>query len=150
MLKVFYNNLINRTVCLLLVAIFMSTYTTGATALAFCLDEDENHLVGQNQYLVNCHTSVKGGQLLSNEHCSTQAEKENKDCTDISLTSANKLNRPSKITPAAVAKIKVFYTLPSNPIVFQHKAAGHIPAVTFQQLSTSSHLNAHRTIVLLI
>ena len=35
----FYNNLINRTVCLLLTLIFLSTFPAGPTALAFCLDK---------------------------------------------------------------------------------------------------------------
>jgi len=96
MQKTFCSNLINRTVCLLLVAVFLSTYPTGMTALALCLDETENHVIGPNLYLADCHSSLQVDQIISDEHYSALVERENNKCTDVSLTNANTLNRPSK------------------------------------------------------
>ncbi len=150
MLRIFYNNLINRTVCLLLVAVFLSTFPTGATALAYCLDEEENHLVGQNFSLANCHSSVEKELLLSDEHRSALAEKENNDCTDVSLANANILNRPSKIILPASAKVILSYAIPPSQLRFQQQVAEYSSAAFFQPLFSLPHINAHRTVVILI
>jgi len=150
MLKIFCNKSINRTVCLLLVAIFLSSFPTGATALALCLDEGENHIVDQNFYLAGCHSSVDKDLLLSDEHCSALAEKENNDCVDVSLTSANKLNRPSKIMLPGFAKTILSYTLPRRLIRFPQQVAGNNSSALSPYLFILPHTNSHRTVVLLI
>ncbi len=150
MLRIFYNNLINRTVCLLLVAVFLSTFPTGATALAFCLDEEENHIVGQNLYLADCHSSVEVDLLLSDEHCSALAEKENNDCTDVSFTNANKLNRPSKIILPVSAKVIFSYAIPRSQLRFRQQVEESSSSSLSQPLFILPHIDAHRTVVILI
>jgi|GEM_PF-1379717 len=150
MLNFFYYNLINRTFCLLLVAVFLSTFPTSMTALAYCLDEKENHLVGQNLYLAACHSSVEVDVIFSDEHCSALTKKENRNCTDVSLTNANILNRPSKIILPVSAKVLLSYTIPHNHQKLQQQVAGNETSALSQHLFTLPSINAHRTVVLLV
>jgi len=148
--KIFYKNIFNRMIRLFLTAVFLSSFPTGATALALCLDEDKNHIVNQNFYLADCHSSADAYLLLSDEHCSALAEKENNDCVDVSLTNANTLNLPSKVTLPGFAGIILSYTLPSRLIEFQQQVAGNNSSALSQHLFTLPHTNSHRTVVLLI
>ena len=150
MAKICSKYIFNRAVCLFLATVFMSTYPTGATALALCLDEDENHIVGQNFYPANCHSSVEADRLLFDEHCSALAKKENNDCVDVSLTNANTLNLPSKITVPGFAKTILSYTLPSRLIGFQLRIVGNNSSALSQHQFTLPRTNSHRTVVLLI
>jgi len=150
MIKNFSKNIFNRVICLFLTTVFLSSFSTGATALALCLDEDENHIVDQNFYLANCHSSVDADLLLSDEHSSALAEKENNDCVDVSLTNANALNVPSKVTLPGFAKTILSYTLPSRLIGFQQQVAGNNSSALSQHLFTLPQANSHRTVVLLI
>ena len=150
MRKIFSKNIFNRLICLFLTAVFLSSFPTGATALALCMDEDENHIVAQNFYLVACHSSVDADLLLSDEHCSALAEKENNDCVDVSLTNANTLNRPSKVILPSFAKTVLSYTLPGRLMSFQQQVTGNNASALFQHLFTFPNTNSHRTVVLLI
>lgn len=149
MIKIFYNNLTNRTVRLLLTVVFLSSFPTGASALALCLDNEGNHIV-DHLYLADCHSSVEANLLLSGEHCSAFAEKENNNCIDISLMNANILNRPSKILLPASAKDILSYTLPSRRIGFQQQVTGVNSSALSQLLFTLPHSILLRTVVLLI
>jgi hypothetical protein len=133
-----------------LTTVFLLSFPTGATALALCLDEDENHIVGQNFYLADCHSSVDADLLLSDEHCSALAEKEKNDCVDVSLTNANSINLPSKVTLPSFAKTILSYTLPSRLIGFQQQVTGINSSALSQHLFTLPHANLLRTVVLLI
>lgn len=150
MLNIFLNNLINRTSCLLLVTVFLSAFSTGSTALAFCLDEQESHVVGQNLYLVNCHSAVEVGLIPSDEHFSAHVEKGKNECTDVSLTNANILNRPTKIILPVSAKVTLSYTLPGGPVNYQQQVAEYNSSALSQPLFILPPINAHRTVVLLI
>jgi hypothetical protein len=149
MTRIFPENIFNRVICLFLTAVFLSSFPTGATALALCMDEDENHIV-QNFYLADCHSSVDANLLLSDEHCSALAEKENNDCVDVSLTNANTLNRPSKVILPGFAKTVLSYTLPSMLMSFQQQVAGNNISALSQHLFTFPYTNLHRPVVLLI
>ncbi len=150
MTKILSKKSFNRLICLFMTAIFLSSFPTGATALALCLDEDENHIVDQNFYLADCHSSVDADLLFSDEHCSALAEKENNDCVDVSLTNANTLNRPSKVILPGFAKTVLSYTLPSMLMSFQQQVAGNNSSAFSQHLFTFPHTNSHRPVVLLI
>jgi len=150
MTKMFSKNLFTRLTCLFLTAFFLSSFPTGKTALALCLDDGENHIIGQNFYLANCHSSVDAEQLLFDEHCSALVEKENKDCIDVSLTGANIVSLPSKVSLPGFAKTILFYTLPSRLKGMQQQMAGNNSAALFQYQFTLPHTNSHRTVVLLI
>ena len=150
MIKIFSKNIFGRVICLFLTAVFLSSVPAGETALALCLDEDENHIVDQNFYLADCHSSVDADLLLSDEHCSALAEKENNNCVDVSLTNANTLNLPSKVILPDFAKTILSYTLPNILIGFQQQVAGNKSSVLSQHLFTFAHSNLHRTVVLLI
>jgi len=150
MLKIFYDKIINRSVCLLLVAVFLSSFPTGTTTLAFCLDEQENHVVGQNFYLVDCHSSNEIGRIYSDEHFSALAEKRGNDCTDVFLTNANILNRPSRMTLPVLAKVVLSYTLPGEVDSFQQQVAKHSFSALSQPLFVLPHISTHQTVVLLI
>ena len=150
MTKIFSKNIFSRVICLFLTAVFLSSFPTGETALALCLDEDENHIVDQNFYLADCHSSVDADQLFSDEHCSALAEKENNNCVDVSLTNANTLNLPSKVILPGFAKTIFSYTLPSILIGFQLQVAGNNISALSQHLFTFAHTDSHRTVVLLI
>jgi hypothetical protein len=151
MFKVFYNNIINRIVSLILTAAFLFSYPTGAAALALCLDQEENHIVDQSLYFDNCHSFADTYLPLSEEHCSARAEREDKDCVDVSLTNAYILNLPSKTALSAIAKDILSYALPSNLVGFQQQAEGQSPSnISFQYQPNSLHLKVHRTTVLLI
>ena len=84
MTNFFSKNTFNRVVCQVLTLVFLSSFPAGASAKALCLDEEENHLVDQYLYLVGCHASAETYLPFSDEHCSARAEKENKDCFDVS------------------------------------------------------------------
>ena len=146
----FYNNTFKRLVSLLLAVVFLSSFSTGGSAKTLCLDEEENHLVDQNFYLADCHSSVDVDLLLFIEQCSVRTENENNDCIDVSLANAHTLNRPSKIALPGFAKAILFYTLPGSLIEFQQQVAGCNSAALSQHLFTLPHTHSHRTVVLLI
>ena len=150
MINFFSKNTFNRVICQLLTVVFLSSFPTGASAKALCLDEEENHLVDQNLYLVGCHASAETYLPLSDEHCSARAEKENNDCTDVSLTNAHILNRPSKVILPVSAKVILSCASPHSQLRFQNQVAGYGSSALSQPLFTSPHINAHRTVVLLI
>ncbi len=150
MTKIFSKNICSRVICLFLTAVFLSSFPTGEAALALCLDGDKNHIVDQNFYLADCHSSVDADLLLSNEHCSALAEKENNNCVDVSLTNANILNLPSKVILPGFARTILSYTLPSRLIGFQRRVAGNNSSAFSQHLFNIAHTNSHRTEVLLI
>ena len=150
MTNFFSKNTFNRVICQVLTVVFLSSFPTGASAKALCLDEEENHLVDQNLYLVDCHASAETYLPLSDEHCSARAEKENNDCTDVSLTNANILNRPAKIILPVSAKVTLSYTLPGGPVNYQQQVAEYNSSALSQPLFILPPINAHRTVVLLI
>ena len=150
MLKVFYNNIINRTVCFMLSAIFLCSFPSGAAASAICLDQEKSHIVEQKFYLDDCHSSVETYLPLSEEHCSALADKENNECVDVSLANADILNLPSKVILPAFSKNILSYVLPNRIIGFQQQVVEHGSSALSRFWDTSSHLNTHRTIVLLI
>jgi hypothetical protein len=150
MMKMFYNKIINRFVCVLLVAVFLSSFPTGTTTLAFCLDEQENHVVGQNLFLVDCHSSIEIGRIYSAEHFQALVEKRGNDCTDVSLTNATILNRPSRITLPVLAKVFLSYTLPREINSYQQQVAKQSLSALSQPLFVLPHIDTHRTVVLLI
>ena len=139
----------NRLICLMLAAVFLSSFPAGTTALALCLDKDESHIIDPNFYLADCHSSVDTDLLLPDEHCSALAEKENNDCVDVSLSNQNAFNRPSAITLPAFAKIILSYALPDNQPGSQQQLAKYHSSALSQHLSTLPHINAHRTVILL-
>ena len=139
----------NRLICLVLAPVFLSSFPAGTTALALCLDKDENHIIDPNFYLADCHSSVDTDLLLPDEYCSALAEKENNDCVDVSLSNQNAFNRPSAITLPAFAKIILSYALPDNQLRSQQQLAKHHSSALSQHLSTLPHINAHRTVILL-
>ena len=146
----FFKNRLKRLICLILTTVFLTTFPTGASALALCLDEGENHLIGRSLSLADCHSSGGVNVILSEEHCSALAERESRDCTDISLTSANILNRPSKIILPSSGTIFLSYAIPSGRTGFlQHTAVNGLSSISLA-LSTLPRAHALRTVVLLI
>ena len=143
-------NSFHRVICLLMIAFLLSSFPAGSSALALCLDEEENHLVDQNLYLVDSHSSEEANLLFSDEHCSVLAKQENNDCVDVSLTNANTLNLPTKLFLPVSAKVILSYELPDNLTVFQQHLAGNTSSALTHPLLTASLLKAHRTVVLLI
>jgi len=150
MSNIFSKNRFNRLISLLLTVFFFFSIPTGASAKALCLDEEESHIVDQNLILAGCHSSVERYQPLSAAHCSALAEKENNDCVDVSLTDINTVNLPSKIALPAIAKTKFSYTMPSKLIRFHQQVVGHTSSTLFQYQTILSHLNSHRTVILLM
>ena len=150
MLNFFYNNIINRTVCFLLSAIFLCSFPTGAAASAMCLDQEEIHIVEQNFYLDDCHSSVETYLPLSDEHCSALADKDDNECVDVSLANADILNLPSKVILPAFSNNILSYVLPNRIIGFQQQVAGNNSSSLSQYLLTFPHTNSHRPVVLLI
>jgi hypothetical protein len=149
--KIFCKNVFNRVICLLLAAVFLSSFPTGATALALCLDEGENHIVDQGHlYLADCHSSVEAGQSLLYEHPSTLAGQESNNCVDISLSNENAVNRPSEITLPVFTKVIFSYALPNSRIGFQQQIAGYGSAAFTQPRFLSPFINTRLTVVLLI
>ena len=149
--KIFCKNAFNRVICLLLAAVFLSSFPTGATALALCLDEGRNHVVDQGHlYLADCHSSVEAGQSLSYEYRSTLAGQERNNCVDISLSNENAVSRPSEITLPVFTKVVFSYALPNSRIGFQQQIAGYSSAAFTQPQFLSPFINARLTVVLLI
>jgi hypothetical protein len=120
------------------------------TAWAFCLDEQNTHIVGQNLNLADCHSSAGTNLPFLIKHCSAFAEKENNNCIDVSLMNANILNRPSKILLPASAKVILSYMLPNRLIGFQQQVTGINSSALSQLLFTLPDSNLLRTVVLLI
>lgn len=150
MIKTFYYSLINRTVSLFLTAIFVTAFPAGSSAMAFCLDEEENHFTGPNRSLTACHYPVEMDITSSDEHISALADKENNDCTDISLKNSNILNRPSKIILPVSSTVHLSLAVPRITLKLQQRAAGK-KAAAFSQLSIGLPLvDTLRTVVLLI
>lgn len=150
MRNIYLKSFINRTVCLLLAAVFLSTFPTGATALAFCLDGQESHVVGTNLYLADCHSASEIGRIISNEHFSALTRRSNNDCTDVSLTNANVLNRSSRITLPASPQVILFYSLPSRLFNVQKQNAVAGSSEFSRPLFVLPHLTTLRSVVLLV
>lgn len=148
--KIFCKNSFNRAVCLVLTLFFLTSFPAGAAALALCLDEEENHIVDQKPNLADCHSSVEADLFLSDEHCSALTEKKNNDCVDVSLTNANALNRPSKLFLPVYAKVILTFVLPDSRIGLQQQNTGNNSSTFPPLLITSTFLETHRTVVLLI
>jgi hypothetical protein len=150
LLKMFSDNVINRSVCLLLIVILLATFPTGASSLTFCLDQEENHIVGQNYYLANCHTANETSPTFSEENCSALFEGESSDCNDVSLASANILYRPSKLIMPISAKLILFYTFPRVLVSFHQQAINYRSSALYKELFGLPQFDAQRTVVLLI
>jgi hypothetical protein len=150
LLKIFSDNLINRNVCLLLVTVFLFTFPTGVTAMTFCLDEQENHVVDQNFYLADCHSALEASLAFSEEHSSVLVDGKNNDCTDVSLTNANILNRPPKTTLPSSSKVILFYAQPNGLVGPQHQVTEYFSSALSKPLFVLPDIEAHRTVVLLI
>ena len=149
MTKILFKKYFNRLICLFLAAVFLSSFPTGATALALCLDENENHIVGQNFHLADCHSTVDTNQLLSDKHYFALTKKKNNDCVDVSLTNASTLNLPSRVTLPAFVKTILSYVLPNNQLGFQQQLVKYRSSVLSQYLITLPNINAHRSVILL-
>lgn len=149
-MNTFFKNIINRLFCLLLLAVFLSTFLTGSARLAFCLDEQESHVVGKNFYLVDCHSSDEADRIRGEEHFSALVEKRENDCTDVSLANINKLNRSTRRTLPISAKVVFSYMLPSVIACYQQKVANYSLSVLSRPLFILPHINVSRTVVLLI
>ena len=151
MIKISNKSIFNRVICLLLTAVFLSSFPAGTKALALCLDEGENHVVDQGHlYLADCHSSVDAGQPLFYEYRSTIAGPANNNCVDISLSNPSAVNRPPEIILPVFSKVILSYTLPYNQIESQHQIAGYSSSTLAQPQFPSSFINAQRTVVLLI
>ena len=146
----FSDNLINRTICLLLIVIFLSTFPTVASAFSFCLDEQKNHIVGKNFYLANCHIANEAPQTFPDDNFSVLFEEKNSDCMDVSLSSANILYRPSKLIIPISAKLILIYTFPSTLVRFHLQAIEYRSSTLHKELLGQPQIDAHRTVVLLI
>jgi hypothetical protein len=77
---------VNRSIRLLLVALFLSFFPSGKTALSLCLDAEQAHLVQQDLHLMDCHSE-------SNRHFAetfaarfTLLEEDDGSCVDIMLS----------------------------------------------------------------
>jgi hypothetical protein len=134
----------------LLLTVFLSTIPTGSSSLAFCLDEQESHIVGQNLYLLDCHSTDEASRIISDEHFSALTDKREKDCIDVSLTNAHILNRPSRIKLPVSSKVVHFYALPNGIVGYQQHIVDNSLVVFSQPLFTQPQINAPRTVVLLI
>jgi hypothetical protein len=146
-----HKNIFNRVISLLLTTIFLSSFPAGAADLSLCLDESDNHVVNQKQLpLANCHSSAEADLLLSEKHCFALTEKESNNCVDVSLENANAVNRPPEITLPVFTKVIPSYALPNSQIGFQQQLTGSSSSNLSQHLSTLPHINAQRTVILLI
>jgi len=146
----FSDNLINRSFCFLLIVIFLSTCPTSATALTFCLDEQKNHIVGQNFYFSDCHTVNEDAKTFTDEDTSALFEERRSDCKDVSLSTANILYRPSKFIIPTSVKLILFYTFPYVPASFHQRPIEYRSPAFYKELFGLPQINAHRTVVLLI
>ncbi|MEN8233122.1 MAG: hypothetical protein ABFR35_10655 [Thermodesulfobacteriota bacterium] len=146
-----HKNIFNRVISLLLTTIFLSSFPAGAADLSLCLDESNNHVVNQKQlHLADCHSSVEANLLLSDEQSSALTEKESNNCVDVSLANANAVNRPPEITLPVFTEVIPSYALPNSQIGFQQQVTGHSSSSLSQHPFTLPHINANRTVVLLI
>ena len=150
MLKIFNSDIFNRTICLLLALIFLSTFPAGKTSLAFCLDDQESHLVGQKFYLADCHSLNQANRIISDEQISVHAGNSEKDCTDVSLINANIINRPSQTRLPIASKVFHSYTLPNGLIRTQQKVEGFNSTALYQPLFIPPNITDRNTVVLLI
>ncbi len=149
--KIFCKNAFTRVICLVLAAVFLSSFPTGATALALCLDMDKTHVVDQDHlHLADCHSSAEAGQSLLYGHYSTLAGKENNNCVDIALSNENAVNRPSEITLPVFTKVVLSYALPNSQIGSQQQMAEYLSSALTQPQFPSPFINARLTVVLLI
>ena len=149
MLNIFLKSIIKRKVSLLLITVFLSSFPTGTTSLAFCLDEQENHVVGQNLYLVNCHSTDETARFFD-ENFSVLAEKRKNDCTDGSLSSVNIFNRPPRRSLPISAEVVLSFGPLSERVNYKQQVAEFSLSALSQLLFILPYINAHRTVVLLI
>ncbi|MBW2466692.1 MAG: hypothetical protein JRF02_05270 [Deltaproteobacteria bacterium] len=118
--------------------------------MAFCLDEQKSHIVDQSLYLVDCHSSNEADRSISEKHFSIIAEKRKSDCTDVSLTNANILNRPKRRKLSTSVKVVLSFTLPNEIVCYQQQVTENRLTTRSQPLFILPHINMHRTVVLLI
>lgn len=151
MLEIFYRNTTHRMICLLLAAIFLASFPTGATALAFCPDAQKIQLVDR-QYLhpAGCHSPVEAGRPLFYEYRSAMADQGNNDCLDISLANSKSLIRPPEKVLPVLAKILFPGVLIDRRQGFRQKTAGRMSFVLNHPQTPSLPVSAQRTVVLLI
>lgn len=150
MIKIFAQNKLNWSIRLFLTAIFLSSFTTGTTASALCLDDNEKHIVNQHFYLADCHFSVGPDRFFNDECSATLKEKRSKDCVDVSLANASAFHLPAPIMVPGFAKNIFSYMLPPGPKGVQRQvAASYSPLLSLHPYSLPP-ANLLRTVVLLI
>jgi hypothetical protein len=151
MTKIFSKKSFNRVICLVLAAVFLSSFPAGATALALCLDMDKIHVADQKYLLTpDCHSSNDTHNLINNQPNATLISREANDCVDVSLSNRNALRRPSEITLPVFDKVILSYDLPNSQLGLQQQLAGYSSSALSQHLFTLPHINARRTVVLQI
>lgn len=133
----------------MLVTVFLLTFPTGTTSLAFCLDEQESHVVGQNFYLVNCHSTDETARIF-HKNFSVLAEKKKSDCTDIFLSNANILNRPPRRSLPISVKVVPSLGPLSEIVTYKNQIAEFSLSALSQPLFVLPYTNAYQKIVLLI
>ena len=151
MTKILSEKSFNRVICLVLAAVFLSSFTADTSGLALCLDMDKTHVIDQQYlFIADCHSSNDDNNSKVNQPNSTLVGREASDCLDVSVSSKNALRRPSEITLPTVAKVVLSYTPPNSQLGSQQQLTMHGSSALTQHLITLPHTNAHRTVILLI
>ncbi|MCF6290937.1 MAG: hypothetical protein L3J03_08090 [Desulfobacterales bacterium] len=132
-------------------AIFLASFPTGATALAFCPEGQKIQLVDR-QYLhpADCHSPVEAAGPLFYEYRSAMAGQGNNDCIDISLANSKSLIRPPEKVLPVPANILFPGVLIDSRQGFRQKTADRMSFVLNQARTPSHPVTAQRTVVLLI
>jgi hypothetical protein len=143
---------VNRSIRLLLVALFLSAFPSGKTALSLCLDEEQAHLVqSEHLHLVDCHSTA-------DEHLPAKVaarfpllEKDDGSCVDVMLStyySTTLRQRTDQTIPAPVLCTLALVTFQQRP---DHELPVLSQSTLFAQSSSVSlTVDAQRTVVLLI
>ncbi len=151
MLEIFYMNRAQQAICLLLAAIFLASFPSRATALAFCPDARKIQLVDR-QYLhpADCHSPVEAGRPLFYGYRAALADQGKSDCLDISLANSKSLIRPPERVRPGLARI----LFPGPPVDrwpgLRQTTAARMSLVLNQPRSPALPVSAQRTVVLLI
>jgi len=143
---------VNRSIRLLLVALFLSVFPSGKTALSLCLDDEQAHLVqSKHQHLMDCH-SASGEHLPETVAAQfTFFDEDDGSCVDVMLStcySTTLRQRTGQTIPAPVLCTLALVTFQQRPV--QQLPLLSQSSLFAQSLSISLTVDAQRTVVLLI
>jgi len=144
-------HIVNRTIRLLLVAVFISVFPSGKTALSLCLDDEQAHLVyRQHLHLMDCHTAPGDRHPETSFALHALLEKNGEPCVDLMLSTYNSTTLRQRTSLTVPTPVLCALALVKDQQWTMLPAGLSQSSLLAQSSSVSPTVDAHRTVVLLI